>query len=121
MKIKKTQRGFGMLEVMISTFLVILGLLVIMSSMVAMAKSNRYSQRMDIANSLARREMERVRNMNFDDIASETGAYGEYFDFPDFRHVVEVTTQGNLKQVRLQMYFEGDRRRAELVTFVADL
>ena len=119
--IKKTQRGFGMLEVLISTFLVILGLLVIMSSMVAMAKSNRYSQRMDVANSLARREMERIRNTNFDDIANENGAYGEYTDFPDYRHVVEITTQGNLKQVRLQVFFENDRRRAELVTFIADL
>jgi len=121
MAVKKTQRGFGMLEVLISTFLVIIGLLVIMSSLVAMAKSNRYSQRMDIANSLARLEMERVRNMTFDDIDSEVGNYGEYIDHPDYRHVVSVTPMGNLKQVRLQMYFENDRRRAELVTFVADL
>ncbi len=121
MAIKRKQGGFGMLEVLISTFLVILGLLVIMSSMVAMAKSSRYSQRMDVANSLARREMERIRNLTFANIVTETGSYGEYTDYPDFRHQTTVTTQGTVKQVQLKVYFEGDRRRAELITFVANM
>ena len=121
MVVKKAQRGFGMLEVLISTFLVVLGLLVIMSSMVAVAKSSRYSERMDVANSLARLEMERIRNLNFDNILTETGAYGEYTDHPDFRHTVTVATVGTVKQVTVDVFFENDRRRAEVVTFVADL
>jgi Tfp pilus assembly protein PilV len=118
---KKSQRGFGMLEVLISTFLVILGLLVIMSSMVAMAKSSRYSERMDVASSLARMEMERIRNMNFAAVASESGQYREYPDHLDFRHEVTVSNVGTVKQVVVDVYFEGDRRRAEVVTFVANL
>lgn len=121
MAIKKKQGGFGMLEVLISSFLVILGLLVIMSSMVAMAKSSRYSQRMDVANSLARREMERVRNLTYANVVTESGTYGEYADHPDFRHVTTVTVVGTVKQVRMQVFFEDDRRRAELMTFVANM
>jgi Tfp pilus assembly protein PilV len=118
---KRTQRGFTMIEVLISTFLVILGLLVIMSSMVAMAKSSRYSQRMDVANSLARREMERIHNMTFANIVNETGNYGEYAEYPGYRHQTAVSTVGTVKQVQLDIYFEGDRRRAEVITYVANM
>jgi hypothetical protein len=94
---------------------------VIMTSMVAMAKSSRYSQRMDIANYLARFEMERVRNVPFANVVSETGAYGEFNQHTDYRHELIVTTVGAVKQVVVRVYFEGDRRRVEMVTFVADM
>jgi type IV pilus assembly protein PilV len=119
--VKRIQAGFSLLEVLITMFLVMLGLLVVLSSMVAMAKSNRYSQRMDIANTLARHEMERVRNMNFDAIVSETGAYGEYDMHPDYRHETTVTATGNVKEVVVDVFFENDRRHAEMITYVADL
>lgn len=118
---KKATAGFGMLEVLISTFLVILGLLVVLSSIVATAKASRYSERMDVANTLARREMERVRNLNFDAILSEEGAYGEYTEIPDFRHEVTVSNVGTLKEVLVRIHFENDRRSAQIVTFVANL
>ena len=120
-RIRNKRAGFSLLEILITMFLVMLGLLVVLSSMVAMAKSNRYSQRMDIANSLARHEMERVRNMDFDAIVSESGAYGEYDQHPEYRHETLVTTTGNVKQVTVRVFFERDRRRAEILTFVADL
>jgi len=120
-RIRNKRAGFSLLEILITMFLVMLGLLVVLSSMVAMAKSNRYSQRMDIANSLARHEMERVRNMDFDAIAAESGAYGEYDQHPEYRHETLVTTTGNVKQVTVRVFFERDRRRAEILTFVADL
>lgn len=119
--IRKTRGGFSLIEILITMFLVLLGLLVVLSSMVAMAKSSRYSQRMDIANSLARFEMERVRNMPFDNVVSETGAYGEFPQHPDYRHEIVVTASGTVKQVVVRVFFEGDRRRAEMITFVADL
>ncbi len=121
-RIRKTEGGFSLLEILITMFLVLLGLLVVLSSMVAMAKSNRYSQRMDTANSLARFEMERIRNIPFDSVAAEEGAYEtDYPQHPDYRHVTEVTQSGSVKQVVVRVFFERDRRRAEMITFVADL
>ena len=119
--VRKSPSGFSLIEVMITLVLVLLGLLVLLSSMVAMAKSNRYSQRMDIANTLARREIERIRNMDYDNVLSESGAYGEYDQFLDYRHVTAVTDLGTVKQVTVQVFFENDRRNAEVLTFVADL
>ena len=118
---KKSRAGFGLLEIMITISLVLLGLLVVWSSMVAMAKSNRYSERMDVANTIARHEMEHVRNMRFDHISSETGSYGEYATHPDYRHQTIVSSVGELKEVSVRVLFENDRRQFEILTFVANL
>jgi Tfp pilus assembly protein PilV len=118
---RNPKSGFSLIEVLVTMFLVMLGLLVVLSSMVAMAKSNRYSQRMDIASNLARAEMEQIRNTDFDAIVSESGVYGEYPQHTDYRHVTTVVPNGTVKEVTVQVFFENDRRRAEIITFVADL
>jgi Tfp pilus assembly protein PilV len=117
----RRQGGFSLLEVMVTMFLVMIGLLVVMSSFVAIAKSTKYSARMDVANTLARLEMEKVRNLPFANIQSATGAYSEYPDHPDYRHEVVVQDVGSSRQVTVRIYFENDRRRAELRTYVTNL
>jgi Tfp pilus assembly protein PilV len=118
---KRIQSGLGMLEIMITLFLVSLGLLVVMASFVAISKSGKYSERMNTATTLARMEMERVRNKTYDNIRSSEGVYSEYPDYPDFRHSVVVRDVGTAKEVVLRIYFEHDRRRAELRTYMANM
>jgi Tfp pilus assembly protein PilV len=115
------QGGFSMLEIIVTVFLVTMGLLVVMSSFVAISKAHRYSERMDTAASLARLEMERIRNRTYATIQSEVGAYSEYPEHPDYRHEVAVTDLGSAKHITLRIYFENDRRRAEVVTYVSNL
>ena len=115
------QSGFSMLEIMVTLFLVTMGLLVVMTSFIAIGKSHRYSERMDVAASLARLEMERIRNQPYANIQSEVGAYYEYAEHPDYRHEVSVTDMGNVKEVVLRVYFEGDRRRTEVRTYMSNL
>jgi Tfp pilus assembly protein PilV len=118
----KLQKGVSLLEVMMTAFVVAVGLLVVMSSFVAMAKSNRYSERMDIANTLLQLEMEQIRNQPYANIASEAGEYSvDYPDHPDFRKEIAVTDMGNVKQIVVNIYFEKDRRRAQATTMVAKL
>jgi Tfp pilus assembly protein PilV len=117
----RAQGGFSLLEVMVTMFLVMIGLLVVMSSFVAIAKSTKYSERMDVANTLARLEMEKVRNLSFANIQSASGVYSEYPDHPDYRHEVIVEDVGSSRQVIVRIYFENDRRRAELRTYVSNL
>lgn len=118
---RKIQSGISMLEIMVTMFLVMMGLLVVMSSFVAIAKSSRYSQRMEVATTLVQREMERVRNLPWANIQSETGAYGEYSDHPDYRHDVTVTDVGVVRQVVVHIYFENDRRCCEVRTYVSNM
>ncbi len=110
-----------MMEVLITTFVVVMGLLVVLTSFVAIAKSNRYSERMDEANTLMRMEMERVRNQPYTAILSEAGTFGEYANHPNFRHETIVVDLGNVKQITVDIYFENNRRRAEVVTYVANM
>ena len=118
---KRRQRGFSMLEIIVTVFLVTLGLLVVMTSFVAIGKAHRYSERMDVAASLARLEMERIRNQTYANVQSQIGAYTEYPEHPDYRHEVAVADLGNVKRVTLRIYFENDRRRTEVVTYVSNL
>ena len=115
------QGGFSMLEIIVTIFLVTLGLLVVMTSFVAISKAHRYSERMDTAASLARLEMERIRNRTFATIQPEVGAYSEYPEHPDYRHETAVTDLGSAKQITLRIYFENDRRRTEVITYVSNL
>jgi type II secretory pathway pseudopilin PulG len=115
------QGGFSMLEIIVTIFLVTLGLLVVMTSFVAISKAHRYSERMDTAASLARLEMERYRNRTYANIHSEVGAYSEYPEHPDYRHEAAVTDLGTAKQITLRIYFENDRRRTEVITYVSNL
>ncbi len=115
------QSGFGMLEIMVTLFLVLIGLLVVMTSYLAIARSQRYSQRMDVATEIASREMERIRNRSWNLIQDEEGVVGEYPDQPDCRHSVAVRTMGTVKEVTLRVYFDRGRRRTEMLTYVANL
>jgi hypothetical protein len=107
---------------MMTAFVVTIGLLVVMSSFVAIAKSQRYSEQMDLANALLRMEMERVRNMDYDDVASEEGDYyTDYAEFPSYRKSIYVAEDGNIKRIEVKIYFEDDRRRAQAQTIIAEL
>lgn len=124
MKVKKNmQKGVGLLEIMMTAFIVVVGLVVVMSSFVATAKSSRYSERMDIANTLLQLEMEQLRNQPYSDIESADGEYWyDYPDHPDFRKEILVTQfGGSVKQIEVNIYFENDRRRAQALTMVAQL
>jgi Tfp pilus assembly protein PilV len=117
----RMQRGMSMMEILVTTFVVVMGLLVVMTSFVAIARSNRYSERMDTANTLIRTEMEKVKNKTYAAIVTETGVYGEYAEYPDFRHETIVVDRTSVKQINIEIYFENDRRRAEAVTYVANM
>lgn len=118
---RRKQSGFGMLEIIVTVFLVTMGLLVVMTSFIAISKAHKYSERMDLAASLARLEMERIRNQPYASIQSEVGSYYEYSAHPDYRHEAVVQDLGHVKEVVLKIYFENDRRRAELTTYVSNL
>ncbi len=122
MKLKKRmQSGVSLLEIMVTLLLVTIGLLVVMTSFVAISKATRYGERMKVATTIARMEMERFRNTPYASLSSGTGAYHEYPDYPDYRHEVIVTEQGTVKEIVLRIYFENDRRRAELRTYVTSM
>lgn len=117
----RAQRGISMLEVLVTTFIVTTGLLVVMMGYVSSTQSNRYSERMDMANTIIRAEMERVRNLPFANVVSSSGAYGDFTQYPDFRRDITVTDLISVREVKIEVFFENDTRKAEAITYIANL
>ncbi|MBK6767045.1 MAG: hypothetical protein IPG71_12320 [bacterium] len=118
----KLQAGVSLLEVLVTIMIVTGGLMVVMSSFVGIAKSNRYVTKMELANTLLRLEMENVRNSRFAEIVSIESSYGEsYSDQPDFRRNVVVEEIGNIKRVTVRILFDNDYHQAEAATIVTQL
>lgn len=121
-RIRKLERGVSLLEVMVTVLIVTGGLVVVMSSFVGMQKSSRYVEKMETANSLLRLEMEMLRNIPYSSIRSSEANYGTaWSDQQDFRRQLIVTDLGNLKRVRVLVYFDGDKHVAEATTIIARL
>lgn len=110
-----------MLEVLVASVVLVVGFLIIISSFVAMARANRYSEKQDIAIQLASRVMEDMRNQGFATIQSEEGSYNEYFDHPHFRHRADVATVGQVKEITVEIFFDDDRKQVKLVSYLADM
>lgn len=118
----KLQSGVSLLEVLVTIMIVTGGLLVVMSSFVGIAKSNRYVEKMETANSLLRLELETVRNVPFASIVSASSGYGEaYNDQWEFRRNVIVADIGSVKRVTVQILFDNDKHLAEATTMVTQL
>ena len=118
---RRRERGMTLLEVLLAAVVLVVGFLIIISSFVAMARANRYSEKQDIAIQLAGRVMEDLRNQDFASIQNEEGSYNEYNSFLDFRHKTEVVTVGQVKEVTVTIYFDDDRKRARLVSYCANM
>ncbi len=119
---RKWQAGVSLLEVLVTVFIVTGGLVVVMSSFVGIAKTNRYVEKMEMANNLLRLELETVRNNQYANILSAESSYGSsYDDQPDYRRRVVVADLGNIKRVTVQILFDGDKHLAQATTMVAQL
>ncbi len=120
-KRQRKDQGVTLIEVLLATVILVVGFPIIASSFVAMARSNRYSEKQDKAVQLATRVMEDMRNRRFTQIQNETGAYGEYPDFPNYRHEVVVTNVGQVKKVTVHIFFDKNRRKVTLDSFFANM
>ena len=79
MKRRRKERGMTLLEVLLAAVVLVAGFLIIITSFVAMARANRYSEKQDIAVQLASRVMEDVRNQKFNAIQTEQSDYNQFY------------------------------------------
>ncbi len=88
---KKNQKGFTLIEVLVSMFLLTVGVLAASSTLIAVFKGQRYSASLMSATNLAQSRMETVKSTSYDGIASGTEAFGSITGFETFRRVTTVT------------------------------
>lgn len=93
---RKNSEGFTLIEVLIAILLLTIGLLALVSVTVMVIKGNSLSQTRTTATTLAKDQMEELKNTSknsdadFDSIASST--WSDVTDFPGYQRQWTVTT-----------------------------
>lgn len=120
MTVRKGEEGSYLLEVLIAVFLFGLAMLGLAQLGYASMVGNRTSQAMTDATALAQERLEDVRNVGFvkaDSLAVKED-YGAVASFPKFKRITSVTLMGggNMKQITVRVYWDGDKHSFALQT-----
>ncbi|MBI4510322.1 MAG: prepilin-type N-terminal cleavage/methylation domain-containing protein [Deltaproteobacteria bacterium] len=113
MRRRDGERGFTLLEILISLTVMTVGLAGVMSFHMSAIKGNALSQRLDRARMLAEQMMEELRSMPVDDI--ETQASQGYADWSEeggavtyHRQVTVTALSTNLARIRVEVSYDVD-------------
>lgn len=79
LKRRDRPRGFTLIEITITIFLLVVALLGIMSTSVTVMRANSFSKTMTTATTLARAKMEVLKNTNYDSLAGGTDTVESVF------------------------------------------
>ena len=101
--------GFTMTEVLVSLFLLTVGIMAATSTLMAVFKGQRYSASLMMATQLAQSKMESIKSMSYSDIDSVNEAFGDISGYETFSRTTTVTPNGDdsLKTVVVQVSAEG--------------
>ena len=120
-KFTHDQRGFTLIEVIVTIVILTLGLLTILGVFLGATKANKHSQKMDIAHHLAQETIEEFRNSGYAQIQSFQENYGDIPEYPQHRRQVTVNESGTLKDVQIVVHFDNDKHNARFRTFYSNL
>jgi len=93
----KQNNGFTLIEIMIAVFILTVTLLAVASVTIMVIKGNSLSKRMTTATTLAKYQMETLKNTPYANIA--TTSYASVTGFPGYERKQAVTISGNQKMI----------------------
>ena len=101
--------GFTLTEVVVSLFLLTVGILAATSTLMAVFKGQRYSASLMMATQLAQSHMEDIKSMSYSEIDSTNEAFGDISGYETFSCITTVTPNGDdtLKTVIVQVSADG--------------
>ena len=101
----RQEDGFSITEVVVSTFLVAIGLIAVAAVLVAAANRQNLSQGVTTATNLCTTALERVRLEAYDSVESSTEGFGDITDYPNYKRETIVTpnTEDTLKVVEVKV------------------
>lgn len=119
-------KGFTLLEVLVSIVILSVGLLGMASLTVGIIKGNKLSNDLTTATTLAQDKMEEIRNGGYDGLPSsdttDTEDYGDITDYTQYKRVTETdvdTPATGMKTVTIKVYWASDDHHVELKTILA--
>ena len=101
----RNEDGFSLTEIVVSTFLVAIGLVSAASVLVAAANRQNLSQGLTSATNLCTATLEGFREKTYDEINSSTEGFGEITNYPAYKREVIVTPNADdtLKVVEVRV------------------
>ena len=100
--IYKNNKGFTLIEVMIAIVILAIGLLALVSVTVMVIKGNSLNKMRTTATTLANKQLETLKNTNYDSVAS-SAAWSTVPDFPGYERMWTVTTSGFQKTIVMKV------------------
>lgn len=108
--INKKPSGFTLIEVMIALVILAVGILALMTMQIVSIRANAFSSEMTYAAMLGQRELEDVRNMNYDNV---TALARTTYD-------VDLTTKGVAYSIERQVQDNTPATDMKTVTLIID-
>jgi Tfp pilus assembly protein PilV len=93
----RNEDGFSLTEIVVSIFLVAIGLVSTASVLIAAANRQQLSQGLTAATNLCTATLESFRMKNYDEINSSTENFGQITNYPTYKREVIVTPDADDK------------------------
>jgi Tfp pilus assembly protein PilV len=113
-KLRRT-RGFGLVEVVITTSIVVIGLLSVASIIVIVMQGNSFSRQITVAATLAHDKIEELRTLNYGSIISGNDTS------PPFDRIWSITDNApetDMKTITVTVNWQGIIHHVEMRTIV---
>jgi type IV pilus assembly protein PilV len=102
-----SNKGFTVIETMISMAIIVMGIFGVMSLLVSVIKGNTFSKRVTTATTIAEDQMENFRRIGYNNIADDSGTNEDYdIDYYWETDVQDDTPDINTKTVTVDVYWD---------------
>ncbi len=124
----KGDHGFSLVEILITLFVLSVGLLAVCGLTSGVMRSNAFSNKLTTATTLAQEKMEELRGRGYAAFPSGAAVVSEDYSsmalHPSFKRIVDTqdagTPQNRLKKIAVAVYWDGDAHRVVLETLLGE-
>jgi len=116
------EKGFSLLELLLATVLLSIGLVGLVNSFSIGLSESTQAKEFAQAKNLLEEKLEDIRNLTFANVANETRA--QVPDFSDYEREVQVSAiQSGLKEVQIDVFWQakGGEVSISLASYVSDI
>jgi type IV pilus assembly protein PilV len=111
-------KGFTIIEILIAIFILVVGILGVLSAFPLGTKFVTFSRMSSVAIQLAQEKMEEIISQSYDNISSSTEDYGKISGFEAYKRVTEVnyydpenstitTTNTGIKKIKITVFWHS--------------
>jgi type IV pilus assembly protein PilV len=121
----QNKKGFTLIEVLIATLVLAIGLLSLATLAGTVIRGNSFSNKMTTATTLAQDKMEEIKRLGYDNAGTAAGTenYGSIAGYSAYKRVTTVATGSpatGMKTVTVTVSWDADAHSVALKTILAE-